>query len=236
LEEAARRAYIAPERLRRALGMQNKQLTEGEHMTEQNEALGTQGVPYNSVAAEQLVAARLAELGADGKPATRLRALGELVREGRVATSDPAGRPSTEAGMSPGTARAIKLAEQGGSREPQHRTDLGLDGVPYASAAAEDLISYRMRKLAERRQPADRREAINRLAQEGNLRTLEEVSGDNKYLAASHPLAGPVVHVETAAERRRREVLAEAKRIAEERGVPLSVVMNEFVNRGKVKL
>ncbi len=204
-------------------------------MTEGQE-LGARGVPYNSVAAEQLVAARLAELGADGKPATRLRALGELVREGRVATSDPAGRPSTEAGMSPGTARAIKLAEQGGSREPQHRTDLGLDGVPYGSEAGEALISYRMRKLAERRQPADRRTAINRLAQEGNLRTLEEVSGDNKYLAASHPLAGPVVHAETAAERKRREVYEEAKRLAKERGVPLSVVMAAFVQQGKVKL
>jgi hypothetical protein len=207
-------------------------------MTEGQE-LGARGVPYNSVAAEQLVAARLAELGADGKPATRLRALGELVREGRVATSDPAGRPSTEAGMSPGTARAIKLAElaeQGGRREPQHRTDLGLDGVPYGSEAGEALISYRMRKLAERRQPADRRTAINRLAQEGNLRTLEEVSGDNKYLAASHPLAGPVVHVETEAERRKREVYEEAKRVGALRGVPLSVVMNEFVRKGKVKL
>jgi len=91
-------------------------MSERNHKTE----LGAEGVPYNSAAAEQLVAARLAELGADGKPADRLRVLGELVREGRVATSDPAGRPSTEAGMSPGTARAIKLAEQGGSREPQH--------------------------------------------------------------------------------------------------------------------
>ncbi len=203
----------------------------------QNEALGTEGAPYRSEAMERLVAARMAELKADGKPADRLRVLGELVRVGRVATGDPAGRPSATAGTSFGTARAVKLAdEQGGSRGPQPRPDLGAEGVPYASAAAEELISYRRRKLAERRQPADRRTAIGQLGAEGNLRTLEEVSGDNKYLAASHPLAGPVVHVETAAERRRREVLAEAKRIAEERGVPLSVVMNEFVNRGKVKL
>ncbi len=187
-------------------------------MTEGQE-LGARGAPYNSAAAEQLVAARLAELGADGQPADRLRVLGELVREGRVATSDPAGRPST-----------------GGSREPQHRTALGLDGVPYGSEAGEDLISCCMRKLAERRQPADRREAINRLAQEGNLRTLEEASGDNKYLAASHPLAGPDVHAETAAERKRREVYEEAKRLAKERGVPLSVVMAAFVQQGKVKL
>jgi hypothetical protein len=165
--------------------------------------------------------------------------LGELVREGRVETGDPEGRPSATAGMSLGAARAIKLADaRGGSREPQRRPDLGLEGVPYGSEAAEDLISYRMRKLAERRQPADRRTAIGLLVDEGKLKTGGEVTGtgDDRYLAASHPLGGATPHVESAAEKKRREVYEEAKAVAEQTGVDISEVMRAFVRRGKVRL
>lgn len=66
-----------------------------------------------------------------------------------------------------------------------HRTTLGHQGLPYGTPAAEEMISDRMKKLAEKGQPADRQVAVEQLAAEGELRTLGEATTRSVSLAES---------------------------------------------------
>jgi hypothetical protein len=51
----------------------------------QNTTLGTQGVPYRSEAAEELIAERMRQLSASGRPADRMGVVCELATKGEVA-------------------------------------------------------------------------------------------------------------------------------------------------------
>jgi hypothetical protein len=64
---------------------------EGEDMTEQdhNTTLGTQGVPYRSEAAEELIAERMRQLSASGRPADRIGVIRELATKGEIQTMVP---------------------------------------------------------------------------------------------------------------------------------------------------
>jgi hypothetical protein len=146
--DAARRANVSEEQVRRALGVAKKQLSEGEHMTE-------------------------------------------------------------------------------------HRRKLGATGLSYGTPAAQEMIQHRMRKLAESGYCTEgeaRSVAVGQLAQEGNLKTKETVSGEKRYLGEVRQ-AGP-----SAEDKQAQGFLAAAKAEASERGVPLSTVMNEKVMKGQVKL
>jgi hypothetical protein len=90
LEEAARPAYISEERLQRALGIDHrKQLMEGEtQMTEPHDhktTLGTTSVPYRTEAGEELIAERMRQLSASGRPAERMDVIRELASKGELA-------------------------------------------------------------------------------------------------------------------------------------------------------
>jgi hypothetical protein len=95
LKEAARRASISEEQLRRALGVaelgkSKRTLLEGEemdqvHMTEHSRKLGDAGLPYGSPAAEEMIAERMRRLGAKGHVAVgQLAASGDLKTMGEV--------------------------------------------------------------------------------------------------------------------------------------------------------
>jgi len=58
---------------------------------DQNTTLGTQGVPYRSEAMEALVAERMQQLRASGRPADRMSVITELVDSGKVKTEGPGG-------------------------------------------------------------------------------------------------------------------------------------------------
>ena len=111
-----------------------------------------------------------------------------------------------------------------------HRTTLGHQGLPYGTPAAEEMISDRMKKLAEKGQPADRQVAVEQLAAEGELRTLGEATTRSVSLAEASGAGREV----SAEERQARDWLARAKEEAAERGVSLSVVMNEKAMRREV--
>ena len=110
-----------------------------------------------------------------------------------------------------------------------HRTTLGHQGLPYGTPAAEEMISDRMKKLAEKGLPADRQVAVGQLAAEGDLKTMGEATTRRVSLSE-------VGREESAEERQARDWLARAKEEAAERGVSLSVVMNEKAMRGAVSL
>jgi hypothetical protein len=124
-----------------------------------------------------------------------------------------------------------RMTEQHG-----HSTRVGTEGLPYGTEAAEEMIADRIKKLEERGIPgilATRQNAINQLAEEGNLRTLRE-STTGVYL-------GDEARRELAADRRRaakqeQDDLDAAKQEAKDRGITLSELMNERVMRGEVKL
>jgi hypothetical protein len=95
------------------------------------------------------------------------------------------------------------------------------------------MIAERMRKLAESGYCTEgeaRSVAIGQLAQEGNLKTQETVSGEKSYL-------DEVRQAEPSAEDKQAQgFLAGAKAEASECGVALTVVMNERAMKGEVKL
>jgi hypothetical protein len=71
---------------------QGRQLTETESEAQMTEAqdkstttLGTQGVPYRSEAAEELIAERMRQLSASGRPADRMGVVAELATKGELA-------------------------------------------------------------------------------------------------------------------------------------------------------
>ena len=66
--DAARRANVSEEQVRRALGVAKKQLSEGEHMTEHGRKLGTTGLSYGTQAAEEMVAERIKKLEGGATP------------------------------------------------------------------------------------------------------------------------------------------------------------------------
>src|SRR5215212_5446305 len=122
---------------------------------------------------------------------------------------------------------------EGDRQMTEYRTKLGDAGLSYGSAAAEEMIKCRMRKLAESGYCTEgeaRSVAVGQLAQEGNLRTQETVSGEKRYLGEVRQ-AGP-----SAEDKQAQGFLAAAKAEASERGVSLSTVMNERVIKGEVKL
>ena len=86
--DAARRANVSEEQVRRVLGVGKKQLSEGEHMTEHGRKLGTTGLPYGCEAAEAMIASRVKKLAAKGAYAGQgdLRgvAVGQLAQEGNL--------------------------------------------------------------------------------------------------------------------------------------------------------
>jgi hypothetical protein len=111
--------------------------------------------------------------------------------------------------------------------------ELGARGLSYGTPAAEEMIAARMRKLAESGYCTEgeaRSVAVGQLAQEGNLKTEETVSGEKRYLGEVRQ-AGP-----SAEDKQAQGFLAAAKAEAAERGVSLSMVMNERAVRGEVKL
>jgi hypothetical protein len=92
VEEAARKSHLSRERIERlawAVG-RSKHLTEGDtQMTEaqdHNTELGTTGVPYRSEQAEELIAERMKQLSASGRPAERMDVIAELANEGKIQT------------------------------------------------------------------------------------------------------------------------------------------------------
>jgi hypothetical protein len=115
----------------------------------------------------------------------------------------------------------------------EHGTQIGARGLSYGTPAAEEMIAERMRKLAESGYCTEgeaRSVAVGQLAQEGNLRTQERVSGEKRYLGEVRQ-AGP-----SAEERRAQGWLARAKEEAKRRGVTLRQVMNERAMSGEVSL
>lgn len=93
----------------------------------------------------------------------------------------------------------------------------------------------RMRKLTESGYCTEgeaRSVAVGQLAQEGNLRTQETVSGQKRYLGEASEARGEV----SAEERRAQGWLARAKEEAKRRGVTLRQVMNERAMSGEVSL
>jgi hypothetical protein len=120
-----------------------------------------------------------------------------------------------------------------GEHMTEHRRKLGATGLSYGTQAAQEMIQHRMRKLAESgycMEGEARSVAVGQLAQEGNLKTEETVSGEKRYLGEVRQ-AGP-----SAEEQRAKALYERAKAEAEERGVSLSTVMNERVIKGEVKL
>jgi hypothetical protein len=113
-----------------------------------------------------------------------------------------------------------------------HRTTLGQQGLPYCTKAAAEMISDRMKKLAERGQPADRNTAVGQLATEGNLKTAGEATTRSVSLAEASEARREV----SAEERQARDWLARAKEEAAEREITLGEVMNEKVMKGEVRL
>jgi hypothetical protein len=90
--EAAKRALVSLPRLRKALGV-DKRLEEGNDMSEHlhdawedRTRLGEEGVPYHSEEAESLIAARMTQLSASGRPVDRMAIRAELVGQGKIAS------------------------------------------------------------------------------------------------------------------------------------------------------
>jgi hypothetical protein len=83
----------------------------------------------------------------------------------------------------------------------EHGTQIGGRGLSYGTPAAEEMIAERMRKLAESGYCTEgeaRSVAVGQLAQEGNLKTEETVSGEKRYLVEVRQ-AGPSAEEETGA-------------------------------------
>ena len=108
-----------------------------------------------------------------------------------------------------------------------HRTTLGHQGLPYGTPAAEEMIRERMAKRG-----IDRPVAVGQLAASGDLKTMGEATTRSVSLAEASGAGREV----SAEERQARDWLARAKEEAAERGVSLSVVMNEKAMRGAVSL
>jgi hypothetical protein len=121
-----------------------------------------------------------------------------------------------------------------GEHMTEHGRKLGAAGLSYGTPAAEEMISDRMRKLAEKGQPASeaRRLAVGQLTAEGNLRTLGPVTRQGAYLGEASEARREL----SAAARRGQTLLDGAKREAAERGVSLSTVMNEKALKGEVQV
>jgi hypothetical protein len=122
---------------------------------------------------------------------------------------------------------------EGETQMTEHSRELGESGLSYGTSVAEEMISERMRKLAESGYCTEgeaRSVAVGQLAQEGNLKTQQTLSGEKRYLGEVRQ-AGP-----SAEDKQAQGFLAAAKAEAAERGVPLSTVMNERAVRGEVKL
>ena len=113
----------------------------------------------------------------------------------------------------------------------------GTRGLEYGTKVAVEMIADRVRQLEDKGtvgMPTDRRAAINQLVQEGNLKTLGEVSNTDRYL-------GDPARRETKAGQRRQaqqgqDQLKRDRAEAKERGISLSVLMNERAMKGEVKL
>jgi hypothetical protein len=115
----------------------------------------------------------------------------------------------------------------------EYRTEIGAAGLSYGTKAAEEMIEERMRKLAESGYCTEgeaRSVAVGQLAQEGNLKTQQTLSGEKRYLGEVRQ-AGP-----SAEDKQAQGFLAAAKAEAEQRGVSLSQVMDEKAMRGEVRL
>jgi hypothetical protein len=82
--DAARRANVSEEQVRRVLGVGKKQLSEGEHMTEHGRKLGAAGLSYGTPAAEEMIAERTRKLEGKGYPDARSAAIGQLADEGNL--------------------------------------------------------------------------------------------------------------------------------------------------------
>jgi hypothetical protein len=122
---------------------------------------------------------------------------------------------------------------EGDRQMTEYQTEIGAAGLSYGTKAAEEMIEDRMRKLAESGYCTEgeaRSVAVGQLAQEGNLKTQQTLSGEKRYLGEVRQ-AGP-----SAEDKQAQGFLAAAKAEAAERGVPLSTVMNERAVRGEVKL
>ena len=106
----------------------------------------------------------------------------------------------------------------------EHSRKLGATGLLYGTPVAEEMIHERMAKRG-----IDRHVAVGQLAASGDLKTMGEATTRSVSLAE----AG---REESAEERQARDWLARAKEEAAERGVSLSVVMNEKAMRREVRL
>jgi hypothetical protein len=114
----------------------------------------------------------------------------------------------------------------------EHSRKLGESGLSYGTPAAEEMIKCRMRSLTESGYCTEgeaRSVAVGQLAQEGNLKTQETVSGEERYLAEA-------ARKESLEDRQARIWLDRAKEEAAERRVSLSEIMDEKVMKGEVKL
>jgi hypothetical protein len=95
VDETARKAHLSRERIERLAQTvgRSKYLTEGDkQMTEaqdHNTELGTTGVPYHSEEAEELIARRMRQLSASGRPAERMGVIRELVERGQIQSMVP---------------------------------------------------------------------------------------------------------------------------------------------------
>jgi hypothetical protein len=122
---------------------------------------------------------------------------------------------------------------EGETQMTEHSRKLGESGLSYGTSVAEAMIAERMRKLAESGYCTEgeaRSVAVGQLAQEGNLKTQETLSGEKRYLGEVRQ-AGP-----SAEDKQAQGFLAAAKAEAEQRGVSLSQVMDEKAMRGEVRL
>jgi|SRR5215211_7390485 len=126
-----------------------------------------------------------------------------------------------------GTYYDKQLMEGEDMTEQDHKTTLGHQGLLYGTPAAEEMITERMRRLGE-----ERHVAVGQLAASGDLKTLGEATTRSVSLAEASGAGREV----SAEERQARDWLARAKEEAAERGVSLSVVMNEKAMRGEVLL
>jgi hypothetical protein len=132
------------ERLARTVG-RSKHLTEGDKQTTEAQdhktTLGTTGVPYRTEAGEELIAERLRQLSASGRPAERMDVIRELASRGELAvyqdTHDfeeelqrsiptekrtPQNAPSEGAGRTLAEGMAIAAAQRAAERHSELRS------------------------------------------------------------------------------------------------------------------
>jgi hypothetical protein len=137
-----------------------------------NPTLGTTGVPYRSEAAEELIAERMRQLSASGRPAERMGVIGELVNKGEIQSAVPREE-----------IRAALDAELMASLTPEERAKL--PAAPPPQGAGRTLAEGMAIAASEKQASARRSEASRRPSFAGDrLIELSEESDSERRIKA----------------------------------------------------